>query len=104
MSCVPFVPSGAEHADFVRKKTRPSRPRGDMGCVRHIESRTGRHLTPASPARAPKNRTNLGEKVCLPRIHQNDKTSCVRFVAPLSPFRRSCGGWNPPYREPNLPA
>ena len=45
---------GEEHADFLRKKTRTGRPCGDMAYVRHIESRTGRDLTPRKPGPRPK--------------------------------------------------
>ncbi len=43
-----------EHADFLRKKTRTGRPCGDTAYVRHIESCTGRNLTPGKPGPRPK--------------------------------------------------
>ncbi len=48
--------SGAEHADFLRKKTRTGRPCGDEAFVHKIESHTGRNLTPNKPGPRPKNR------------------------------------------------
>ena len=48
-----YLRGGQEHADFLRKKTRTGRPCGDMAYVRHIESRTGRDLTPRKPGPRP---------------------------------------------------
>ncbi|MEE9295912.1 MAG: transposase [Phycisphaerae bacterium] len=48
-----YLRGGEEHADFLRKKTRTGRPCGDMAYVQHIESRTGRDLTPRKPGPRP---------------------------------------------------